>query len=137
MFSQFIAYLKIIEQSMFEKEYLAAGIILSTNLVALAILFISGLIVSAFLTSVSLDLFAIIWNKLTPGQQWIELLAMFTGVAMVISLYKAANELEKKIDESFEKLKKQNEDNLAIILKKNEVIQNLEKELASYNPYKV
>ena len=91
MFSQFIAYLKIIEQSMFEKEYLAAGIILSTNLVALAILFISGLIVSAFLTSVSLDLFAIIWNKLTPGQQWIELLAMFTGVAMVISLYKAAN----------------------------------------------
>ena len=108
MFKQFIEYLKIVDKSIFEKEYLAVAVVLATNVVALTIISLSCLIVSQFLVNITWDLCVIIWNRLTPGQKLLELSVIVTSLSVLFSFFKAANELEKSIYESFEKLKKQN-----------------------------
>ena len=108
MFKQFIEYLKIVDKSIFEKEYLAVALVLATNVVALTIISLSCLIVSQFLVNITWDLCVIIWNRLTPGQKLLELSVIVTSLSVLFSFFKAANELEKSIYESFEKLKKQN-----------------------------
>ena len=54
------------------------------------------------------NLSIIIWNELTPGQQLVELSIIIAGISVLVSFFKAANELEEKINEAFERLKKQN-----------------------------
>jgi D-alanyl-lipoteichoic acid acyltransferase DltB (MBOAT superfamily) len=108
MFKQLIEYLKIVDKSIFEKEYLAVALVLATNVVALTIISLSCLIVSQFLVNITWDLCVIIWNRLTPGQKLLELSVIVTSLSVLFSFFKAANELEKSIYESFEKLKKQN-----------------------------
>ena len=108
MFKQFIEYLKIVDKSIFEKEYLAVAVVLATNVVALTIISLSCLIVSQFLVNITWDLCVIIWNRLTPGQKLLELSVIVTSLSVLFSFFKAADELEKSIYESFEKLKKQN-----------------------------
>ena len=123
MFKQLIEYLKIVDKSIFEKEYLAVALVLATNVVALTIISLSCLIVSQFLVNITWDLCVIIWNRLTPGQKLLELSVIVTSLSVLFSFFKAANELEKSIYESFEKLKKQN-------LEKETKIAKLEDELA-------
>ena len=123
MFKQLIEYLKIVDKSIFEKEYLAVALVLVTNVVALTIISLSCLIVSQFLVNITWDLCVIIWNRLTPGQKLLELSVIVTSLSVLFSFFKAANELEKSIYESFEKLKKQN-------LEKETKIAKLEDELA-------
>ena len=108
MFKQLIEYLKIVDKSIFEKEYLAVALVLVTNVVALTIISLSCLIVSQFLVNITWDLCVIIWNRLTPGQKLLELSVIVTSLSVLFSFFKAADELEKSIYESFEKLKKQN-----------------------------
>ena len=108
MFKQLIEYLKIVDKSIFEKEYLAVAVVLATNVVALTIISLSCLIVSQFLVNITWDLCVIIWNRLTPGQKLLELSVIVTSLSVLFSFFKAADELEKSIYESFEKLKKQN-----------------------------
>ena len=123
MFKQFIEYLKMVDKSIFEKEYFAVAVVLSINLVALTIISVSCLIVSQFLAHIVCELCIIIWNRLTPGQKLLELSVIVTSLSVLFSFFKAANELEKSIYESFEKLKKQN-------LEKEKKIAMLEDELA-------
>ena len=123
MFKQLIEYLKIVDKSIFEKEYLAVAVVLTTNLVALTIIAVSCLIVSQFLAHIVWELCIIIWNRLTPGQKLLEISVIVTSLSLLISFFKAANELEISIYESFEKLKKQN-------LEKEIKITKLEDELA-------
>jgi hypothetical protein len=118
MFNQLSNYLKIVDKSIFEKEYLAVAVVLATNVVALTIISVSCLIISQFLAHIVWDLSIIIWNRLTPGQKIMELSIIVTGVTFLVSLFKAANELETTIYESFEKLKKQNvekDKNIAVL----------------------
>ena len=122
MFKQLIEYLKIVDKSIFEKEYLAVALVLATNVVALTIISLSCLIVSQFLVNITWDLCVIIWNRLTPGQKLLELSVIVTSLSVLFSFFKAADELEKSIYESFEKLKKQN-------LEKETKIAKLEDEL--------
>ena len=123
MFKQFIGFLQMVDKSIFEKEYLAVAVVLATNVVALTIISLSCLIVSQFLVNITWDLCVIIWNRLTPGQKLLELSVIVTSLSVLFSFFKAANELEKSIYESFEKLKKQN-------LEKETKIAKLEDELA-------
>ena len=113
----------MVDKSIFEKEYLAVAVVLATNVVALTIISLSCLIVSQFLVNITWDLCVIIWNRLTPGQKLLELSVIVTSLSVLFSFFKAANELEKSIYESFEKLKKQN-------LEKETKIAKLEDELA-------
>ena len=112
----------MVDKSIFEKEYFAVAVVLSINLVALTIISISCLIVSQFLAHIVCELCIIIWNRLTPGQKLLELSVIVTSLSVLFSFFKAANELEKSIYESFEKLKKQN-------LEKETKIAKLEDEL--------
>ena len=73
MFKKTINYLKVIEQSLFEKEYLAVGVILTTNTIALMIMLFSSLVVTSFIARILLNLSVLFWEKLTPGQETIEI----------------------------------------------------------------
>jgi len=109
MFELFKKYFKIIKNTIFETDYfLALVVILSINTVALTIMAISALIFTSFVIRSITNLSVIIWNELTPGQQLIELSIIIAGISVLVSFFKAANELEEKINEAFEKLKKQN-----------------------------
>jgi hypothetical protein len=123
MFKRLIGFLQMVDKSIFEKEYFAVAVVLTTNLVALTIITVCCLIVSQFLAHVVCELCIIIWNRLTPGQKLLEISVMVTSLSVLISFFKAANELEMSIYESFEKLKKQN-------LEKEIKIAKLEDELA-------
>jgi hypothetical protein len=123
MFKRLIGFLQMVDKSIFEKEYLAVSVVLTTNLVALTIIAVCCLIVSQFLTHIVWELCIIIWNRLTPGQKLLEISVIVTSLSVLISFFKAANELEISIYESFEKLKKEN-------LEKEMKIAKLEDELA-------
>jgi hypothetical protein len=131
MFDLFTKYLKIIKKTIFETDYLLAlVVVLSINTVALTILAITALICTSFIIRSMTNLSVIIWNELTPGQQLIELSIIVTGISLLISFFKAANELEEKINEAFEKLKKQN-------IEKDEKISDLKLELEKFHSFNV
>jgi len=131
MFDLFTKYLKIIKKTIFETDYLLAlVVVLSINTVALTIMAITALICTSFIIRSMTNLSVIIWNELTPGQQLIELSIIVTGVSLLISFFKAANELEEKINEAFEKLKKQN-------IEKDEKISDLKLELEKFHSFNV
>jgi flagellar biosynthesis protein FliP len=131
MFDLFTKYLKIIKKTIFETDYLLAlVVVLSINTVALTIMAITALICTSFIIRSMTNLSFIIWNELTPGQQLIELSIIVTGVSLLISFFKAANELEEKINEAFEKLKKQN-------IEKDEKISDLKLELEKFHSFNV
>jgi hypothetical protein len=131
MFDLFTKYLKIIKKTIFETDYLLAlVVVLSINTVALTIMAITALICTSFIIRSMTNLSVIIWNELTPGQQLIELSIIVTGISLLISFFKAANELEEKINEAFEKLKKQN-------IEKDEKISDLKLELEKFHSFNV
>lgn len=131
MFELFTKYLKIFKKTIFETDYLLAlVVVLSINTVALTIMAITALICTSFIIRSMTNLSVIIWNELTPGQQLIELSIIVTGVSLLISFFKAANELEEKINEAFEKLKKQN-------IEKDEKISDLKLELEKFHSFNV
>ena len=133
MFKKTINYLKVIEQSLFEKEYLAVGVILTTNTIALMIMLFSSLVVTSFIARILLNLSVLFWEKLTPGQETIEICLIVTSIGFLVTFFKAANEFEKKIDEAFNRLKKLNDEKDDIILTKNDRITLLEREIAKYD----
>ena len=133
MFKKTINYLKVIEQSLFEKEYLAIGVILTTNTIALMIMLFSSLVVTSFIARILLNLSVLIWQKLTPGQETIEICVILTSIVFVVTFFKALNEFEKKIDESFNRIKKLNDEKDVIIYIKNDRITLLEREIAKYD----
>jgi flagellar biosynthesis protein FliP len=129
MFELFSKSFKTIKSSIFETDYLLALVIISsTNAIALSIIAISCLLITSFIVRIFSNLSVIIWNELTPGQQVIELSIIITGISVIISFFKASNELEKKINEAFEKLKKQNAE-------KDEKISILKSELEKFNTF--
>jgi len=129
MFELFKKYFKIIKNTIFETDYfLALVVILSINTVALTIMAISALIFTSFVIRSITNLSVIIWNELTPGQQLIELSIIIAGISVLVSFFKAANELEEKINEAFEKLKKQN-------VEKDEKISDLKLELEKLHSF--
>jgi hypothetical protein len=133
MFKKTINYLKVIEQSLFEKEYLAIGVILTTNTIALMIMLFSSLVVTSFIARILLNLSVLIWQKLTPGQETIEICVILTSIVFVVTFFKEVNEFEKKIDESFNRIKKLNDEKDVIISIKNDRITLLEREIAKYD----
>jgi hypothetical protein len=133
MFKKTINYLKVIEQSLFEKEYLAVGVILTTNTIALMIMLFSSLVVTSFIARILLNLSVLIWQKLTPGQETIEICVILTTIVFVVTFFKEVNEFEKKIDESFNRIKKLNDEKDVIISIKNDRITLLEREIAKYD----
>jgi hypothetical protein len=133
MFKKTINYLKVIEQSLFEKEYLAVGVILTTNTIALMIMLFSSLVVTSFIARILLNLSVLIWQKLTPGQETIEICVILTSIVFVVTFFKEVNEFEKKIDESFNRIKKLNDEKDVIISIKNDRITLLEREIAKYD----
>ena len=131
MFELFKKYFKIIKNTIFETDYLLAlVVILSINTVALTIMALSSLIFTSFVIRTMTNLSIIIWNELTPGQQLVELSIIIAGISVLVSFFKAANELEEKINEAFEKLKKQN-------VEKDEKISNLKLELEKFQAFNV
>ncbi len=129
MFELFTKYLKIIKKTIFETDYLLAlVVVLSINTVALTIMALSSLIFTSFIIRSMTNLSVIIWNELTPGQQLIELSIIIAGISVLVSFFKAANELEEKINEAFEKLKKQN-------VEKDEKISDLKLELEKFHSF--
>jgi len=129
MFELFKKYLKIIKNTIFGTDYfLALVVVLSINTVALTIMALSSLIFTSFIIRSMTNLSVIIWNELTPGQQLIELSIIIAGISVLISFFKAANELEEKINEAFEKLKKQN-------VEKDEKISDLKLELEKFHSF--
>ena len=131
MFDLFAKYFKIIKNTIFGTDYLLAlVVVLSINTVALTIMAISALIFTSFVIRYMTNLSVIIWNELTPGQQLIELSIIVTGISLLISFFKAANELEEKINEAFEKLKKQN-------VEKDEKISALNLELEKFHSFNI
>ena len=131
MFELFKKYFKIIKKTIFETDYfLALVVILSINTVALTIMAISALIFTSFVIRTMTNLSIIIWNELTPGQQLVELSIIIAGISVLVSFFKAANELEEKINEAFEKLKKQN-------VEKDEKISELNLELEKFHSFNV
>ena len=103
-----LAHLKGASDRGLPSEVLAVVVVLSINTVALTIMALSSLIFTSFIIRSITNLSVIIWNELTPGQQLIELSIIVTGISVLVSFFKAANEWEEKINEAFEKLKKQN-----------------------------
>jgi hypothetical protein len=131
MFELFKKYFKIIKNTIFETDYLLAlVVILSINTVALTIMALSSLIFTSFVIRTMTNLSIIIWNELTPGQQLVELSIIIAGISVLVSFFKAANELEEKINEAFEKLKKQN-------VEKDEKISELNLELEKFQSFNV
>jgi len=131
MFDLFTKYCKIIKNTIFGTDYLLAlVVVLSINTIALTIMAISALIFTSFIIRSMTNLSVIIWNELTPGQQLIELSIIVTGISLLISFFKAANELEEKINEAFEKLKKQN-------VEKDEKISALNLELEKFHSFNI
>ena len=131
MFDLFTKYFKIIKNAIFGTDYLLAlVVVLSINTVALTIMAITALIFTSFVIRSITNLSVIIWNELTPGQQLIELSIIVTGISLLISFFKAANELEEKINEAFEKLKKQN-------IEKDEKISELNLELEKFHSFNI
>jgi flagellar biosynthesis protein FliP len=131
MFDLFTKYFKIIKNAIFGTDYLLAlVVVLSINTVALTIMAITALIFTSFVIRSITNLSVIIWNELTPGQQLIELSIIVTGISLLISFFKAANELEEKINEAFEKLKKQN-------VEKDEKISALNLELEKFHSFNI
>jgi hypothetical protein len=131
MFDLFTKYFKIIKNTIFGTDYLLAlVVVLSINTIALTIMAISALIFTSFIIRSMTNLSVIIWNELTPGQQLIELSIIVTGISLLISFFKAANELEEKINEAFEKLKKQN-------VEKDEKISALNLELEKFHSFNI
>jgi hypothetical protein len=133
MFKKIINYLKVIEQSLFEKEYLAVGVILTTNTIALMIMLFSSLLVTSFIARILLNLSVLFWEKLTPGQETVEICLIITSIVFVVIFFKEVNEFEKKINESFNKIKKLNDEKDVIISIKNDRINLLESEIAKYD----
>jgi len=133
MFKKIINYLKVIEQSLFEKEYLAVGVILTTNTIALMIMLFSSLLVTSFIARILLNLSVLFWQKLTPGQETVEICLIITSIVFVVIFFKEVNEFEKKINESFNKIKKLNDEKDVIISIKNDRINLLESEIAKYD----
>jgi hypothetical protein len=133
MFKKTINYLKVIEQSLFEKEYLAVGVILTTNTIALMIMLFSSLLVTSFIARILLNLSVLFWQKLTPGQETVEICLIITSIVFVVIFFKEVNEFEKKINESFNKIKKLNDEKDVIISIKNDRINLLESEIAKYD----
>ncbi len=133
MFKKTINYLKVIEQSLFEKEYLAVGVILTTNTIALMIMLFSSLLVTSFIARILLNLSVLFWEKLTPGQETVEICLIITSIVFVVIFFKEVNEFEKKINESFNKIKKLNDEKDVIISIKNDRINLLESEIAKYD----
>ena len=133
MFKKTINYLKVIEQSLFEKEYLAVGVILTTNTIALMIMLFSSLLVTSFIARILLNLSVLFWEKLTTGQETVEICLIITSIVFVVIFFKEVNEFEKKINESFNKIKKLNDEKDVIISIKNDRINLLESEIAKYD----
>lgn len=133
MFKKTINYLKVIEQSLFEKEYLAVGVILTTNTIALMIMLFSSLLVTSFIARILLNLSVLFWQKLTPGQETVEICLIITSIVFIVIFFKEVNEFEKKINESFNKIKKLNDEKDVIISIKNDRINLLESEIAKYD----
>jgi len=85
------------------------------------------IVISALLgVKVALFLLNQLWQMLTPGQKWLELAAIISSVAVFIGLYIITNKIEKQIDDTFMKLKKEITNKDAIIAKKEETISKLE-----------
>ena len=112
-------------KSIHEKE-IAFGIIMTINasfmsillLVAFALLKIVAGIFSSFVT--------FIWVNLTPGQKWLELTMILSSLLTFVVVAYAAKDMEKMIDESFKKLKKEIADKNSIIAEKDDKISKLE-----------
>ena len=112
-------------KSIYEKE-IAFGIIMAINasfvsvllLVVFALLKIVAGIFSSFIT--------FIWANLTPGQKGLELTMILSSFLTFVVVSYAAKDMEKMIDESFMKLKKEIADKDSIIAEKDYKIAKLE-----------
>ena len=109
-------------RAIFKEEYICFALILAINSAFIIFcafaLFISFIFVS--------NCFYILWNSLTPGQKLLEFTSIIASLATLIILFKAGNEFEKKLDESFARLKKEIANKNNIISEKDEKIAKLE-----------
>ena len=109
-------------RAIFKEEYICFALILAINSAFIIFcafaLFISFIFVS--------NCFYILWNSLTPGQKLLEFTSIIASLATLIILFKAGNEFEKKLDESFARLKKEIANKNNIISEKDEKIAKIE-----------
>ena len=109
-------------RAIFKEEYICFALILAINSAFIIFcafaLFISFIFVS--------NCFYILWNSLTPGQKLLEFTSIIASLATLTILFKAGNEFEKKLDESFARLKKEIANKNNIISEKDEKIAKLE-----------
>ena len=109
-------------RAIFKEEYICFALILAIN--SVFIIFCAFALFISF-TFVS-NCFYILWNSLTPGQKLLEFTSIIASLTTLIILFKAGNEFEKKLDESFARLKKEIADKNDIISEKDEKIAKLE-----------
>jgi len=69
----------------------------------------------------------LIWNSLTPGHQFIELLSIITSIITFVATFYFFNEIFKHLDYSFTKLKQMNQDKDQTIADLEAQIRNLTK----------
>ena len=109
-------------RAIFKEEYLVVALILAINSAFIIFCAFALLISFAFVS----NCFYILWNSLTPGQKLLEFTSIIASLATLTILFKAGNEFEKKLDESFARLKKEIADKNDIISEKDEKIAKLE-----------
>ena len=109
-------------RAIFKEEYICFALILAINSAFIIFCAVALFISFAFVSKC----FYILWNSLTPGQKLLEFTSIIASLATLTILFKAGNEFEKKLDESFARLKKEIANKNNIISEKDEKIAKLE-----------
>ena len=72
----------------------------------------------------------IFWGLLTPGQQWLELSMIISGIGILILIKLVTDELTTNLIKKFENLKEQNAENAKIIVELEEENARLNRKIA-------
>lgn len=112
---------------------LTVGDVLAMNIPEFCFIALSGWVIIATALNVLQFVGTLIWDNLTPGQKWLELFAIISSAVTMVVLGLLATEFEKKLDQSFTKLKVEIVDKTAQIAEKDARIAELEKLLGKVN----
>lgn len=112
-------------KSIYEKE-IALGLIMTINASFMSILILVVFALLKIVVGIFSSFATFIWDNLTPGQKWLELTMILSSFLTFVVVAYAAMDMEKKIDESFKKLKKEIAVKDAIIAEKDDKIAKLE-----------
>jgi hypothetical protein len=112
-------------KSIYEKE-IALGLIMTINASFMCIFLLVVFALLKIFVGIFRSFATFIWDNLTPGQKWLELTMILSSFLTFVVVAYAAMDMEKKIDESFKKLKKEIAVKDSIIAEKDDKIAKLE-----------